>query len=587
MRKIVFSSLLTITYISVFGQSHSIQWQKSLGGSTTEEAYSIGLTSDGGYIVVGPALSDDGQVTGHHGVAGSNYDYWVVKLNDTGAIQWENSYGGSADDIGQSIQQTLDGGYIVAGASESTDGDLSTCSIVEYDYWLLKLSSTGSVIWKSCFGGTGGGAFNKGYFVQQTPDSNFIVAGYTNSADGGEVSGYHGGNDYWVIKVSSVGGFVWGKCLGGSGSDIANCVQTTSDGGYIVAGKSNSSDGQVTGNHGSTDYWVVKLDDTGGTQWEQSLGGTAEDDANFIRQTLDGGYIVAGESFSVNGDVTGHHGDTTTSDYWVVKLNDTGGIQWETSLGGSQNEVAYSIKQTTDSGYVVAGYSTSTDGNVTGNHGGDDYWIVKLSKSGALQWQKSMGGSGTDDGYSIQQTPDSGYVIAGGSNSTDGDVTGNHGAYDFWVVKLAPCLLDNPVITNTGDTLHTAISYAGYQWELNGVPIAGATNATYISSSGHGTYEVTVTDTSGCTATSAGVSGVNTINYSSAISIMPNPTTGEVSVNGSGFTKICVYNIMGQLIKEADNTNKISISGMPAGLYFLKFFNELGLIICQKKVVKE
>ncbi len=174
------------------------------------------------------------RVTGHHASA-TNYDYWVVKLNDTGAIQWENSFGGSADDIVYSVQQTIDSGYIVAGASESMDGDLSTCSIVEYDYWLLKLSSTGSVVWKNCFGGTGGGAFNEAYFVQQTPDSGYIAAGYTNSADGGEVTGYNGGNDYWVLKASSTGGFLWAKCLGGSGSDYGKCAQSTADGGYIVA----------------------------------------------------------------------------------------------------------------------------------------------------------------------------------------------------------------------------------------------------------------------------------------------------------------------------------------------------------------
>jgi len=573
--------------ISAYAQAPNIQWQKSLGGSASDEAHSIQQTKDGGYIIAGQSYSDDGQVTGHHGTS-SSIDYWVVKLNDTGAVQWEKSFGGSADDLGYSIQQTYDGGYILAGAAESDDGDLSTCDTFEYSYWLLKLDDTGGIEWKNCFGSQAIPGFNKAYFVQQTPDSNYIVAGNTISADSGEVTGYHGGGDYWVIKVSSTGGFLWGKCLGGSSSDVAYCVQYTSDGGYIVCGQSGSNDGQVTGHNGSVgvpDYWVVKLDDMGGMQWQKSLGGSGTDIPNSIRQTFDGGYIVAGKSNSTDSEVTGNHGGY---DFWVVKLDDTGAVQWEKSLGGAGDDIAYSIQQTADSGYIIGGSSDSSSGEVTGTHGSDDYWIVKLSKAGNLQWQKSLGGSGIDDANAIQQTTDSGYIVAGGSNSTDGNVTGNHGAYDYWVVKLSSCLLASPTIVTSGLVLSTSIPYASYKWELNGAAIPGATNATYTIAS-NGSYTVFVADTNACTAAATVPVievGVKTIFNNSVITVMPNPTTGMISITGAGMVNIGVYNIVGQLIKDAKNTASISIAEFPAGLYFLRLSDEQGQVIYDGKITK-
>ena len=172
-------------------------------------------------------------------------------------------------------------------------------------------------------------------------------------------------------------------------------------------------------------------------EWQKSLGGTGSDGATTIQQTADGGYIVAGASISTDGDVTGNHGG---NDYWVVKLNSTGTITWQKCLGGTGDDFASSIQQTIDGGYIVAGYSESTNGDVTGNHGGQDYWVIKLDSTGSITWQKSLGGTSQDYAYAIQQTADGGYIVAGYTTSTDGDVTGNHGDYDYWVVKLSPAV---------------------------------------------------------------------------------------------------------------------------------------------------
>ncbi len=231
----------------------------------------------------------------------------------------------------------------------------------------------------------------------------------------------------------------WQKCLGGSAWDWTVSIQQTRDGGYIVAGYSYSNDGDISGNHGNYDYWVVKLNSAGAVIWQKSLGGSSWDRGYSIQQTSDGGFIIAGESWSNDGDVSGNHG---WCDYWVVKLNSAGDIVWQRSLGGSDWDEAYSIQQTTDGGFIVAGDSWSNDGDVSGHHGtpsgSSDYWVVKLNSAGAVIWQKSLGGSDGDEARSIQQTSDGGFIVAGWSDSNDGDVSGNHGGHDYWVVKLSP-----------------------------------------------------------------------------------------------------------------------------------------------------
>ena len=426
MKKILLTVSLFIITICITAQP--IEWQKCLGGTNSDWAESIQHTTDGGYVVAGTSESIDGDVTGNHGYT----DCWVVKLTSLGAIDWQKSLGGANFDQATSIQQTTDGGYIVAGYSESTDGDV-TGNHGNYDYWVVKLDSTGTITWQKSLGGNGD---DEAYYIQQTSDGGYIVAGMSESVDG-DVTSNHGYRDFWVVKLDSIGGIDWQKCLGGTVGDGANSIQQTTDGGYIVAGHSNSTDGDVTGNHGSWDYWVVKLTSTGTIEWQKSLGGTGGDAAFSIQLTADGGYIVAGYSNSTDGDVTGNHG---SRDYWVVKLDSLGAIDWQKSLGGTGIDEPCSIQQTTDGGYVVAGLSWSTDGDVIGtyNYGLTDYWVVKLDSSGTIDWQKSLGGWDGDDAYSIQQTADGGYIVAGRSNSNSGNVTGNHGANDSWVVKLSP-----------------------------------------------------------------------------------------------------------------------------------------------------
>ena len=432
--KVLFFALFILASIIVNAQP-AIEWQKCLGGTGEDRANSIQQTSDGGYIVAGYSKSNNGNVTGNHGY----FDYWIVKLNSVGTIEWQKSLGGTNLDYVKLIKQTEDGGYIVVGGSASNDGDV-TGNHGGNDYWIVKLDSEGGIEWQKSLGGTNS---DFAYSIQQTTDGGYIVAGESYSNDG-DVTGHHGTtsySDYWIVKLNNVGDIEWQKSLGGTGYEAASTIQQTKDGGFIVAGYSASNDGDVTGHHGQAykyDYWIVKLSSVGEIEWQKSFGGTENDAAWSIIQTKEGGFIVAGWSYSNDGDATGHHGTTGNYDSWIVKLNNIGSIEWKKSLGGSGDDEAYSIIQTKDEGYIIASYSRSNDGDVTSNHGSWDNWIVKLNSTGDIEWQKSFGGTNSDYAFSIKQTTDDGYIVAGASNSNNGDVMDNHGDYDYWIVKLSP-----------------------------------------------------------------------------------------------------------------------------------------------------
>ncbi|WP_160137826.1 T9SS type A sorting domain-containing protein [Chryseobacterium sp. c4a] len=419
-------------------QAPAIQWQKSFGGTNADRSHTIIQTSDGGYMISGASNSNNGDVTGNHG----NQDYWLLKLNSTGNLQWQKSLGGSGNDYASSVIQTADGGYVVAGTTDSNNGDVTGNKGLT-DGWVLKLNSDAGVIyWKKTFGGTKYDVINQ---MVPTTDGGYIFVGNSTSTTG-DVTGNNGYVDYWIVKINSDGNIQWKKSLGGTGDDRATSVVQTSDGGYAIAGYAENNDGDVTGNHGGKDYWIIRLNSDGGVIfWKKSFGGSHQDLPWSMVKTSDGGFIVAGHAFSNDGDVTENHDGT---DFWVVKINEAGNIQWQKALGGSKLDQAFSIIQSTDGGYLVVGSTISNDGQVVGYHPptntgpGEaplsfDYWAVKLSATGNIKWQKCLGGSDTDEASSVIQTADGGYVILGNSKSNNGDVTGNHGDYDIWVVKLA------------------------------------------------------------------------------------------------------------------------------------------------------
>ena len=424
-KRIIPLMLFLMAYAATNAQPE-IQWENNLGGSKIDEAYDIEQTADGGFVVAGISTSNDGDVGGNNG----DEDYWIVKLDETGQLEWENNLGGSGGDEAKDIEQTEDGGFVVAGYTSSNDGDVSGNN-GSPDYWILKLDSKGQLEWETNLGGSG---TERASDIEQTEDGGFVVFGQSSSNDG-DVGGNNGGFDYWVVKLASNGELVWENNLGGSAWDTAKYgdIEQTADGGFIVAGDSKSSNGDVGGNMGKEDYWIVKLNEIGQLEWEKNLGGSDRDFAQDVEQTEDGGFVVAGFSQSTDGNVSSNKG---IEDYWIVKLDKKGKLEWENNLGGYQQDWARNIEQTADGGYVVAGWSNSGNCDIDGYNGLADYWIVKLNANGLLEWEQNLGGSQQDRARNIEQTEDGGFVVAGVSNSGDTDVGGNNGEEDYWVVKL-------------------------------------------------------------------------------------------------------------------------------------------------------
>ncbi len=378
------------------------EWRREWELGTTSKLFSVRQTPDGGYVVVGGMNSSE--IPGYH----RYLDFWIVRLDRDGSTMWLKALGGSWSEEARSVELDPDGGYVIAGYTFSGDGDVPG-NHGNRDFWIVKLNSGGYIVeWSVNLGGSN---IDHPMSIRRALDGGYVAVGYTYSSDG-DVSGMHGFSDFWVVRFSGEGDVLWKKCLGGGHADEGFSVDRTSDGGYVVAGYTYSNDGDVSGNHGLSDMWVVKLKRNGDIEWERSIGGSGRDEAFSIQQTSDGGYVVVGYTRSDDFDAygSGYHG---SADVWVVKLDSDGKIEWQRAFGGFEEDVAYSVHQTFDGGYILAGYTYSNDGDVSELHSGKDSWLFKIDSEGNLEWDMVLDFSGDNQIESVRQTEDGGFVISG------------------------------------------------------------------------------------------------------------------------------------------------------------------------------
>ncbi len=438
--------LISIIQISV-AQVPAIEWQNTIGGDMYDWLYSIEQTSDGGYILGGH--SESGVFGDKVDSSRGGSDYWIVKLDSFGEIEWQNTIGGDNQDQVYDIKQTLDGGYIVGGySSSSLSGEKSENYIginSNPDYWVVKLDSLGEIEWQNTIGGDQQDYL---WYVGQTIDGGYILGGLSESElSGDKTEEKIGYSDYWIVKLSSFGEIEWQNTIGGDLDDWLHSMEQTVDGGYILVGTSysNISGDKTEDCFGFNDYWVVKLDSLGEIEWQNTIGGNLYDEVFSIQQTLDFGYIIGGQS---NSDFSGVKNESCLgyADYWVVKLDSSGEIEWQNTIGGNNWDYFFSVKQTSTGGYIVGGcsYSNISGDKTEDNHGQTDYWIVKLSELGEIEWQNTIGGISLDVFYELEPTNDGGYILAGLSQSgISGDKTeACIGYYDYWVIKLNPDCLE-------------------------------------------------------------------------------------------------------------------------------------------------
>lgn len=445
------SKLLLLSFFLISGIANAQttllpDWNYRYGSVISDKLNTLLKTSDGGFLLGGFTDADSSCDVSQH--TNGAYDFWIVKLNSQGIMQWEKRYGGDGSDNLTTAVQTSDGGYLLGGISASgISGDKSEPCYGFGDYWVIKIDANGIKQWDKRFGNIYDDNLTT---LCKTNDGGFLLGGYSNSPMGGDITSppFNNSADYWVVKINSSGIYQWDKRFGGDNFDWLSSVSQISDHGFLLAGFSNSdSSGNKTENSfGGYDYWVMKTDSVGNKIWDKQYGGS-NDDELFATETTNNGFALAGFSYS---QTSGNKTQDTygLSDYWIVKTDANGTISWDKDFGGSNTEDDLgSIIKTQDGGYIfsAASYSPISGNKTESNLGIEQTWLVKLNSSGIKEWDKTVFTTGHDENAFIVQTNDGCFVMANQCNADSGGYKTQHNyditmqpntTYDYWIIKF-------------------------------------------------------------------------------------------------------------------------------------------------------
>ncbi len=470
-------SLLIVSSVLVLAQTPSIDWDKTLGGSSWEELHSLVPTPDGGVLVAGITQSPaDGDVAYERL---GDWDYWLIKLNIKGAIEWQQRYGGNKADRIWVSKQTRDGGFIIGGESLSdVSGNKTEPSRGNWDFWMIKVNKNGILEWDKTIGGDGHDAI-RGDIIE-TQDGGFLLAGVSDSNVSGEkTEPCRGGWDYWIVRTDSRGNVLWDKTIGGEQRELMQAAIEMPDGGFLLGGESRSG---VSGDkndflRGLNDYWVVRVDAKGNLIWEKTIGANW-DEAIFDMVRAETGVIyLAGFSGS---DATFEKSKDSygSIDYWIVAIDDDGNLLWEKNYGGKNPDTAYDIKINERGNLVVGGISSSDTSAVkkAPAKGVIDYWLLYLTPDGEVIWDETYGSFLRDALTETVIGADGSIFMAGHSESNTGiDKTEpSRGVNDIWVVKtgcnIVPQMPDSLVLACNQKELTLAAQFEGcrdcrFQWQ--------------------------------------------------------------------------------------------------------------------------
>ena len=389
------------------------EFNKTYGGADTEEggsvlegvddAESVVETSDGGFALAG----------GSYSFGAGSQDAWLIKTDSNGNVEFNKTYGGILFDTAEAVIETSDGGFALAGRSESFGG-------LSKNAWLMKTDSNGNVEFQKTYNS---GNIDIAVSVVETSDGGFALAG-------GTMSDTSKNNDAWLIKTDSDGNVEFNRTYGGATFDTAMSMVETSDGGFALGGQTMSFDD--TGDEFVSDAWLIKTDSDGNEEFNRTYGGADSDSAESIVETSDGGFALAGKTESFSGGF---------SDLWLIKTDSNGNEQFNKTYGGPKSDFARSMVETSDNGFALAGYTQSFS---TGGSFDEDAWLIKTDSDGNVEFNSTYGGTEEDGAKSVIKTSDSGFALAGQTNS--------FGAEDFdaWLIKLSG--VDFPVSIDSLDT---------------------------------------------------------------------------------------------------------------------------------------
>jgi hypothetical protein len=379
----IFGSLLVLLLVSsAVSVGASSGWSQTYGGADADGALSLIQTVDGGYVFAGYTSS----------FGAGEEDFWLIKVDALGNMEWNRTYGGTESDFAFSVIETSDGGYALVGYTGSfgAGGD---------DFWLIKTDGSGNMEWNRTIGGAGD---DYAFCLVEVSDSGYTIAGYTRSYGAGR-------DDFWLVKTDASGNVEWNQTYGGWDDDGAISLVLCSDGGYALAGMTESF------GYGSDrdDFWLVKTDSSGNMEWNHTYGGIIREYGFCLVQASDGGYAFGGSTCAFG---AGNH------DSWLVKTDSFGNMEWNQTYGGADVDGTTSLVQTADGGYALSG-STKSFGL-----GEEDFWLIKTDASGRMEWNRTYGEAADDISSSLVLTSDGGYVIAGYTYPGAGNS-------DAWLIK--------------------------------------------------------------------------------------------------------------------------------------------------------
>lgn len=463
-QKMRFLLIIIFTTFSsfLFAQNMAIHWQKSLGGKNSDFAYASTPTSDGGYVIVGSTNNNkEGDIPTSKAFSGTGgSDIWVVKLNNWGDILWSKTFGGTKDDIATDVLETKDKAILVVATTNSSDGEAAGNG-TRGGIILLKLKTDGSIEWRKVFAS----GYNTGETAFAKADANSKPT-IKPTSDGGYILGASitpiNTSDFWISKLNATGEIQWTKTYGSSQNDWMNEVIICSDGGFLMVGGTEASNIEIAGaGKGFIDFYAIKINANGNLIWQKALGGTNLDIAFSAIETVDNAFIIVGETNSSNGDMIGNLGQ---KDGFLVKFANNGQVLWKILTGGTEIDGLYTIKKSNDGRLFAMGISSSDIGKVKPKGPVGDMWLVNIETSGIISSHTMFGGADSDIARGAFPTSDGGFIIAGNSDSVDGDLDENKGGTDFWAVKIG-----NPLAVQMKDfsASITPEQYVKLSWESN------------------------------------------------------------------------------------------------------------------------
>ncbi len=615
-------NLLLLLFIGMFLTTYSqevddIVWQQCFGTDKMDNPNCIEKTSEG-YILGINIETDAPGISNYH----DKSDIWIVKTDSVGNILWERCYGGSEGDGVNKIVAINEDSYYIFGGSWSKDGDVQNNR--PGNLWVVKIDATGNILWENNYGSVLRKEDDRDALL--TPDGGLLIM-CRIMCSGGDISTYYGSNDIWLCKIDTLGKIEWENTLGNYGLDNAINMILTSDTTIMIAGGHYESGGMITcldlGTYGP-DVWIVEIDLQGNILRQFCYGGSHSDLGFDIVEVKDG-YVFAALTNSNDQDVSGFHGipgDESTSDIWVCKIDFHGNILWQRCLGGSKSECPVYIINTTDNGCIVFGDTYSHDGDVTFNHslsGRSDIWMIKLDSTGNLEWEHCFGSRATERFWGVHavlKKSDDNFVILGRSQYADGDVECDLYGWpdeDAWALEIKDCSNYMPLIPiqPTGpDTLcyttdstsiyeiNTAAGAWGYEWKIEpeeAGTILQDTLSAYITwnQQYEGEVAVSVRSFNDCGNSDwsevkttyvyncVGIEEINTAGY--ALQVYPNPAKSSFEIRCSIFDIqegiIEIYDVFGKKVKEiilpkGKTKAKVNVENWRKGLYLIKVSNE-------------